>query len=248
MQKPICAFSFNLHSWNISCNKILSEKDWKLGEKHWQQSAKDWADFSPKLSFLPTLKRRRLGGAARLFFESAWQLTSEKPNLPVVYASKNSEINRSFALWQSLLQEGDVSPTSFSLSVHNALIGQWSELCQVKSEMTAITAQKDNLEIALLEAYLLLNEGYSQVLVVVSEYPLDEKYNVATMTRLPFAYSLAMLIEKGEQFHLSLFREAKERQIEEVSDNSLFWVQQQYLCKDEWLTESHRGYWLWQRK
>ena len=66
-----------------------------------------------------------------------------------------------------LIKRGDVSPTSFSLSVHNALIGQWSELRQVKSETTSIMARVDNLETALLEAILLLNEGHKKCLLLL---------------------------------------------------------------------------------
>ena len=125
--------------------------------------------------------------------------------MPVVYASSNSEMNRNFALWHSLLKEGDVSPTSFSLSVHNALIGQWSELRQVKSETTSIMARLDNLETALLEATLLLNEGHEKVLVVViAESPLEAKYNAQPVIRTPLGYALALVITQGEQYQLTL--------------------------------------------
>ncbi len=249
MTTLICNFSFNISRWNVVCNKTLTVEDWKLGENHWQQHSANWEDFSPKLAFLPPLKRRRLSDSARLFFEASWELTGQDENLPVVYASSNSEINRSFALWQTLLQEGDVSPTSFSLSVHNALVGQWSEMRQVKTETTAITAQQDNLETALLEAYLLLNDGYEKVLVVISESPLYAEYNAQPVVRQPFAYALAMVVEKGEQYHLSLH--AQPGNIEPffaTGDNSLNWVKQQHLAQSQWQTPSSRGgYWQWQK-
>lgn len=250
MQSPICHFSFNLCGWQIVCNKELAAEDWQKGEKYWRENSHLWQNFTPKLAFLPPLKRRRLSESARLFFETAWDLTAEMPNLPVVYASRNSEISRSFALWQSLLQEGDVSPTSFSLSVHNALIGQWSELRQVKNEMTSITAQKDNLETALLEAYLLLNDGHEKVLVVVAETPLTAEYNAKPIYREPFAYSLALVIEKGKQYQLELYSEqavTSEQQFA-TGDSALTWVQQQHLGTQHWQTMSSRkGYWQWQK-
>ncbi len=250
MNQAICEFSFNLTAWNVVCNKVLSLEDWKLGESHWQQNSASWEDFAPKLAFLPPLKRRRLSDSARLFFEAAWELTGQDENLPVVYASSNSEINRSFALWQTLLQEGDVSPTSFSLSVHNALVGQWSEMRQVKTETTAITAQQDNLETALLEAYLLLNDGYEKVLVVISESPLYAEYNAQPVVRQPFAYALAMVVEKGEQYRLSLHSQAdKTLSFSANVDNGLNWVKQQHLAQSQWQTPSSRGgYWQWQKK
>lgn len=257
MNTEICHFSLNITQWHVVCHKPMSVEDWQQGEQHWIDVVAKRESCTPKLAFLPPLKRRRLSDSARLFFEAAWPLTEQNAQLPVVYASSNSEINRSFALWQSLLQEGDVSPTSFSLSVHNALVGQWSEMRQVKSETTAITAQKDNLESALLEAYLLLNDGASQVLVVVTETPLYADYKATPITRQPFAYALAMVVEPGEQYQLSLQQQACEQAGKNETnftaagyqiDNALLWVKQQHLGASQWRTPSNQGYWQWDKK
>ncbi|WP_156508440.1 beta-ketoacyl synthase chain length factor [Bibersteinia trehalosi] len=247
MMNPICTFSFNISAWNVVANKALSVEDWQQGEAFWQANAERWETVSPKLAFLPPLKRRRLSDAARLFFESAWELTADKENLPVVYASQNSEINRSFTLWESLLKEGDVSPTSFSLSVHNALVGQWSEMRRVKAETTAIAAQQDNLETALLEAYLLLNDGHQKVLVVVAEDPLAKAYNAEPVYRQPFAYALALVVEQGSQYQLELHAQAVENSEKFTNgDNALIFVQQQHLGSQEWQTSASRGgVWRW---
>ncbi|WP_109078575.1 beta-ketoacyl synthase chain length factor [Aggregatibacter kilianii] len=246
MTQTICQFSFNIADWKIVCNKQLSADDWKSGYAHWQQNQANFADFAPKLAFLPPLKRRRLSDSARLFFEAAWDLVEEQSNLPVVYASGNSEINRNFALWYSLLTEGDVSPTSFSLSVHNALIGQWSELRQVKAETTSLTANKDNLEVALLEAYLLLKEGAQKVLVVIAESPLEQRYNVYPVVRQPFSYALALVVEAGEQYQLSLTNPVPENV--DILDTALEWVKNQHLNCSQWQTPNNTGgTWLWQK-
>ncbi|QIA77180.1 beta-ketoacyl synthase chain length factor [Rodentibacter caecimuris] len=239
----ICRFSFNIKNWAMVCSKKLESDDWKKGETFWQENAVNFEDVSPKLAFLPPLKRRRLSPSARLFFESAWDLLGENKNIPVVYASSNGEINRNFDLWHSLLTEGDVSPTSFSLSVHNALVGQWSELNGVKAETTALTAQQDNLEIALLEAHLLLNEGIKQVLVVVAESPLGDSYNVSPIYRQPFSYALSLLVEKGGDYTLELDESEGDPS---GSDNALTWVKHQHLSIKKWQTKSSvKGTWQW---
>lgn len=247
MNATICQFSFNICRWNIACNKMLTPDDWKAGKNHWLQHCRHQQNIMPELAFLAPMKRRRLNDSARLFFEAAWILCEPGSNLPVVYASQNSEVNRSFALWKMLLQEGCVSPTSFSLSVHNALVGQWSEMQQVKAETTALTAQKDNLETALTEAYLLLNDGYDKVLVVVMESPLSENYNVQPIIRQPFAYALAMIVEKGEQYQLSLHT-VSSAQNNTDTDTALIWVQAQHLQQSAWHTPGSRGgIWQWHK-
>ncbi|OOF70737.1 beta-ketoacyl synthase chain length factor [Rodentibacter caecimuris] len=243
-----CKFSFSIPSWSIVTNKILSTSDWLLGEEHWEKQAKSWDDFQPKLTFLPPIKRRRLSDSARLFFEAAWNLISTaEANIPVVYASNNSEINRSFGLWHTLLQEGNVSPTSFSLSVHNALVGQWSEFRQVTAETVSITARRDNLESALLEAHLLLNDGYSRVLVVAAESPLLDCYNVNPVYRQPFAYALALLVENGAQYQLSMVEKKYENSTALLpKDNALNWVYCQYANKTSWQTATGaENIWQW---
>lgn len=239
----VCEFSFSLSAWNVVCNKTLATEDWLKTEQQWFEQQGEWADNAPQLAFLPAMKRRRLSASARLFFEAAWELVGENANIPVVYASNNGEINRSFELWHSLLTEGDVSPTSFSLSVHNALVGQWSEFRQVTTETNAITASKDNLETALLEAYLLLNDGAERVLVVVSESPLEAKFNAQPVYRQPFAYALALVVEKGAQYRLQLLSE--NRSLAFV-DNALHFVHQQHQKAHSWLTHaSNGGVWQW---
>lgn len=249
MDAPICQFNFSLCGWKVVTNLELSPEDWQLGQTHWEKNSHLWQPFAPKLAFLPPLKRRRLSELARLFFEAAWDLVGEQANTPVVYASANSEINRNFALWQSYLTEGDVSPTSFNLSVHNALVGQWSEMRQVKAETSAIMARQDNLEVALLEAYLLLQEGQERVLVVVAELPLAAQYNAEPVVRQPFGYALALVIEQGHQYQLSLHCAENGQDIAENNkDNALFWVQQQALNQSQWQTASSRGgIWRWQK-
>ncbi|WGE91016.1 beta-ketoacyl synthase chain length factor [Actinobacillus genomosp. 1] len=245
-----CEFTFNISAWNVVANKQLSIADWQLGEAHWVKNAKNWEDFIPKLAFLPAIKRRRLSDSARLFFEAAWELLpSEQANIPVVYASNNSEINRSFGLWHTLLQDGDVSPTSFSLSVHNALVGQWSEFRQVTAETISITASQDNLESALLEAYLLLNDGADRVLVVVAESPLLENYNAQPIERQPFAYALALVVTKGEQYQLSLVaKDSVNTTACLAKDNALTWVQNHYTNSVQWQTKSTNGkVWQWRK-
>ena len=247
METEICHFSINISQWNIVCDKVISEQDWKAGEQHWRKKSAEWEYFSPKLAFLPAIKRRRLSDSARLFFEAAWNITENETetDLPVVYASSNSEISRNFGLWHTLLQEGDVSPTSFSLSVHNALVGQWSEMRQVKSETTAIMAQKDNLETALLEAYLLLNEGWKNVLVVIAESQLNQQYNVQPLKSPPFAYALAMMVEAGEGYNLKLSEKPTALL---VQDNALEWVKNYYSGISSWQTAaSGGGVWQWQK-
>ena len=61
----------------------------------------------------------------------AWSLLSpppveDQPPMPLVYASRHGETTRNFALLSDTAEQQPLSPTQFSLSVHNAIIGLWS--------------------------------------------------------------------------------------------------------------------------
>ena len=247
MGKNSLTFCFSVKDYQIITSKNLAVTDWQQDEEKFLSTVEDRDNFTPTLTFLSPLKRRRLSASSRLFFQAAWDLVNDNPNIPVVYASLNSEINRSFELWESLLTSGDVSPTSFSLSVHNAMVGQWSEARKVTQEMTAISAQKDSFELALLEAYLLLLEGHSQVLVTVCESFLDKKFPV-NITRLPFDYALCLLVEAGDDFRLTRHTSPILSEDHTQLDNATLWVSNMAKGGMDWRSEaSNGGCWQWQR-
>ena len=71
------------------------------------------------LAKIPPLQRRRLSSAAKCAFSLLSSF--ESINMPVIFSSYEGEINRCFELETALAKAEPVSPTSFSLSVHNAI-------------------------------------------------------------------------------------------------------------------------------
>ena len=195
-------FTFSIARWRAVSNKMADEAAWRA----WAQNpvlAAAMPEHKPALPFLPALQRRRLGAAARLLFDAAWPLLDAQQPCPVVFASHDGEINRSFELWLSLLRDNEVSPTSFGLSVHNALLGQWSMLRGDMSEGTALCVAEDGFETAFAEAYALLCDGAESVLVLVADEPLLAQYDVASVVRAPLAYAAAFVVRAGSDWRLS---------------------------------------------
>lgn len=238
---------FSIAAWHAVSPYHHEKKDWHS----WVENGQSLANLIPRdswdLSFLPAIKRRRLSTAARQAFASAWSLLAESSNCPIVFVSHDGEVNRSFQLWQDLLNHEGVSPTSFSLSVHNAIVGQWSLLRHDMSESVAISARENGLEIGITEACGLLNEGEEQVLVVVLEDPIaciDLQADKA-----PFMFSLALLLTKGED--CCLHYEGKEPKIGyeyAYYSSSLQWIAQTILKKSDWRQNAATGFWHWQVK
>lgn len=157
----------------------------------------------PVLDFLPAMQRRRLSALSRLVFAAAWPILKQHPQCPVVFSSRNGEINRSFQLLIELAKGNGVSPTSFGLSVHNAIAGQLAIHHGNYAEQSAISANSNGLENAMLDAWLMLQDGSERALVLYANDPLDAQYDV-DIDRGPFALACALLVHKGTDWRLCL--------------------------------------------
>ncbi len=149
------------------------------------------------------MQRRRLSPLARMAVGSAWPLTRDGETLPMVYASHHGETTRGYELLHTLAQDQPLSPTSFSLSVHNACAGMWSILRHDTTETVALSVQGDGLESAIVEASLLLAAGHCAVLVVLAEEQPPASYT-AWIDDIPFPYALALRLTEGQDFQLKL--------------------------------------------
>src|SRR5574344_441537 len=155
----------------------------------------------PDLSFLPAMQRRRLSPLARMAFQVAWPLAEAVGKQPVVFCSRHGETPRNLGLLTELGRGEELSPTHFSLSVHNAIIGLWSIFREDDSEMTALAASANGLELAVMEAVLMLQSGAASVLVVLAEDEQPQLYR-PWICDVPFAHALALRIVPGDGWTL----------------------------------------------
>ena len=193
--------NFRIEQWRAWAPGLDSAADWCA----WQQAPFVPADNGeqPDVGFLPALQRRRLSRLARMAFHVAWPLADLAGPAPLVFVSRHGETPRTLAILSDLADDEPLSPTQFSLSVHNAIIGLWSILRQDTCEMTALAATGDGLEQAILEASCLLAEGAPAVLLVVAEEAPPALYR-PFIEDVPFPYATALLLRPGQEWHLEL--------------------------------------------
>ncbi|WP_028238172.1 beta-ketoacyl synthase chain length factor [Stutzerimonas azotifigens] len=192
---------FNIERWQAWAPGLECPASWS----RW--AAAPWplepADAQPAVDFLPAMQRRRLSRLARMAFAVAAPLADGRPPMPLVYVSRHGETPRNYALLAELAREEPLSPTQFSLSVHNAFIGLWSILRGDPSEMTALAGEGDGLEHAVLEAAMLLAEGAPAVLLVVAEDQPPAIYG-PWIDDVPCPYAVALLLTPGQDWRLAL--------------------------------------------
>ncbi|OLF56173.1 beta-ketoacyl synthase chain length factor [Pseudomonas chlororaphis] len=193
--------NFNIAQWRAWAPGLESVDDWQAWSR--QPVVLESSDAAPDVSFLPAMQRRRLSRLARMAFSVGWPLAEGLEQLPLVFISRHGETPRTLDILSDLAAEQPLSPTQFSLSVHNAVIGLWSIMRGETSEMTALAAARDGLEHGLLEAAALLAEGAPAVLLVIAEEQPPAAY-ARWIDDVPFPYALGLLLTPGTQWQLSL--------------------------------------------
>ena len=188
------------------------------------------------LAKIPPMQRRRLSSAAKC----AFSLLSgfEMIDMPVIFSSYEGEINRCFELETALAKAEPVSPTSFSLSVHNAISSLLSIEAKNHNEILAISSFSP-VEDALQAAFLRLNDGYEKVLILAYHESISQSY----FDEQKPSFMLALVVSKAKDKRvLTLKRVEKE---EEISENLLqsFIVNFDPNMAKTWQSSSHFASW-----
>ncbi len=205
---------FDIKGWQAWAPGVSTPEGWRTwcAQPYVLAASAETAD----VSFLPALQRRRLSPLARMAFHVGWPLAELMPAQPVVFCSRHGETPRNLQLLTNLAQQEDLSPTHFSLSVHNAVAGLWSIFRNDTSEMTSIAGVEDGLEHALVEAQLLLAAGSPSVLLIIAEDQQPSAY-LPWIDDVPFAYALALQVVPGQQWQLELSSQRTDSAIESKS-------------------------------
>jgi hypothetical protein len=238
-------FTFTLAQWNAWAPGLNQAKDWTLwANAPYCPIGSDEARL-PVLEFIPPLQRRRLSVMARAALACAWPLAEGQRAMPMVFASQHGETSRNFRLLQDLVRGEPLSPTSFSLSVHNSTAGLWSILRKETTESVALAAEHDSLEHALLEAALLLDQGAESVIVVATEETPPFDY-ARWIDHHSFPFALALRVTAGNEFQLCCGEPKTPAEINPLA-NPLSFLRHLLLDTPEWHHVGAQRAWHWSR-
>ena len=164
-------------------------------------------DSQPDVNFLPGMLRRRLDRHGRMALHTAWSCAEGLDSVQFVFASRHGDLSRTLELLVALGNKDMLSPTSFSLSVHNSTAGLFSIARGDRSAATAMAAGADTLGLCLLEGANMIAEGAEHVLVCYADDmppACYQPYVTEESTRLPF--SISMLLTKTAPLSCRLVR------------------------------------------
>jgi hypothetical protein len=197
-------FCFTLKHWRLwQSEAVSSPESWPCGEV--LPSNGGHAD----VGFLPMMQSRRLSPLARAACSVAWHCRQADGNdLPTVFYSAHGESKNYYEMLTGMAAGEGVSPSQFSLSVHNAIGGLSSLHSTNTMPYVSLAAGTEGLFGAFIEAAGLLLE-VQRVLVVCYEQPLPDAYQ-AYLPTARNTWALAMVLAGGGEpgFHLRLTRES----------------------------------------
>ena len=136
----------------------------------------DLAKENELLAGVPKMLKRRLSPLAKIVFCAANQCIDAHMIVPAVFSSSHGELAKSFAMLEMLEAGEEISPTTFSLSVHNAIAGLFAIAWQNTLQCTMVAPGEEGLAAAFIEAIGLLQEGAEHVLLVFYDEPLPDFY------------------------------------------------------------------------
>lgn len=194
MVKRLEHIALPIVAWSAWAPGMESPQAWNAWAAGNIQSSREG---SPALPFVDSLMRRRLSRLARMALHVAHVCTEVRPAERSVFASRHGELQRTVGMLHDLARSAGLSPTDFSLSVHNAIAGVHSIVRRDHSPSVAVAAGEESFAYGLIEAagqWQLDTER--AVLFVYADEPAPAEYRrFVSAGEIPHA--VALLIGAG---------------------------------------------------
>lgn len=187
------------HAWAPGLSTAEQWQAWFRGDYSVDENE------TPPAKGVPAMLRRRLTRWGRMSLETACVCAAELPEeTPILFSSRHGDLQRTLGLLKNLAASEPLSPTAFSLSVHNSSLGIYTIVQQALGPSLATAAGKESLAEALVEAWTLLEEGAERVLLVhTDDLPGDFYQPYADEQDMPLSVALLLHRHQGRRFSLS---------------------------------------------
>lgn len=199
---------------------------------------------------VPKMLQRRLTPLARAVFNVAGLCIESTETRPVVFSSAHGEICKSLAMLKTIQAGEELSPTAFSLSVHNAIAGLFSIAYSNSQEITVIAPGQEGIAPAFIEALGMLHEGADEVLMILYDEPIADFYPTAPFklnTAFPCVLALRIALS-GDGLSLQFCRSTLPRDDGEHPIQLPAFLRF-LLAEERSLSLGNRGHnWTWRKK
>jgi hypothetical protein len=187
--------NFSIARWHAFAPQVGREEDWRAWLR--DPSDGDGTRAKPDVSWLAPMLKRRLDYRGRMALAAAGPCVEGVGSVEAVFGSRHGALNRTVKMLEDLARGEAVSPSAFSMAVHNGVAGLFSIARGDRGAATALAAGEDTLGVCLLEGAQMIACGADNVLVVYAEDAVPDVYRelVDVPATHPFAVALLLRAE-----------------------------------------------------
>ncbi|CAM3837685.1 beta-ketoacyl synthase chain length factor [Rahnella bruchi] len=169
--------------------------------EHWIQwaSQPDADKFSGEIlksAQIPMMTARRMSIGSRFAVDIGLSLL-EKHNVDAaIFTSRHGELEKTGRILHNLANEEPVSPTEFSMSVHNTAAGWLTITGKNPLPVTSLAAGYDSFQQGILEAQSMLSAGASRIMLIDFDGQIPPIYNESINSEF-LPYAVAIILTAG---------------------------------------------------
>ncbi len=229
-------------AWSPDRTRLSDWEAWALGQNY------SIVEGIPDIRKVPAMQRRRISSLSKMAIATAFDCSGDLAIQPCcIFASRHGELGRTVKIIESIVSDEDVSPTDFSLSVHNTALGLFSIFTENKGPSTMVVGGEDTFGSALIEACIYLSRYPGvPVLVVYFDEPLPEPLRKIEEPAGE-AFSIALLLSANAKPNIEVSCEYNTGRVGEGKNPGLEFLKF-YLSDAQCATvTTQRSQWRWGR-
>ena len=151
-----------LSAWAPGMESSVEWDEWAQGRRCILSDVR-----APKLSYTSSIFRRRLSQISKMSIQVVHDLLPLGEETKILFFSFRGELSREYQLFKMLMEDGFVSPASFSLSGFNTPAALASIALGLKGGYSALYPAKNSFNACLKAAQASLHSGKPQDLVLL---------------------------------------------------------------------------------
>lgn len=236
--------AFRLADWQASAPGLATADAWT----HWagQPAQIDGSQPLAKSQHLPMMTARRLNSGSRAAVDCGLALLQRCAVDAVVFTSRHGELERNLRILTALARDEALSPTDFTMSVHNAAVGSLTIAAKAPLVSSSLAAGIDSFQQGLIEVASLHCAGYARVLLVDFDGAIPAHYLPHLPTGTPdWPYAVALVLSAGDQWRCRSVPVAHAPQV--ALPQSLQFLHQMLAGQMQFTLGGDRLNWLWER-
>lgn len=203
----------------------------------------------PKPQYYPKGQLRRLSPFSKVVLHCLDFPQALTHNLPFIFASQHGDLAKTVTLIKDAALGEDLSPTQFTLSVHNATTGLFSIATDNTAPTTTISAGNNTFFEGLIEASMQCQQGSQQgshqnsqqrnapVIYTYCDFDVPEEYRQFEEHKPARCIAMILSSEKSNDnlaaIELALNHQDLERKGKSLPDLSLNFIRHFYLQQNQ---------------